>query len=235
MRLAEAFVEILRDEGVDRVFGNPGTTELPLVDALAKDGGLPYVLGAHEGPVVAMADGYARATGRPAFVSLHVAAGHRQRADRDAQRAAVAHPAGGRSPASRTAGTSSRTRCCPATWSGWRRPPRSGRSRRAAPTRCRRCCAGPSAPPSPRRAGPVFVSVPMDLFDEDAARRRSPRDRCCEPVAPGLRTSTAAAKLLRAAGTPAVVAGDGVGRGGAVDEAGAGGRGARRGRPTTRR
>ena len=75
MRLAEAFVEILHDEGVDRVFGNPGTTELPLVDALVADGGLPYVLGTHEGPVVAMADGYARATGRPAFVSLHVASG----------------------------------------------------------------------------------------------------------------------------------------------------------------
>ena len=74
MNPSEAVVEVLRSEGVDRVFGNPGTTELGFVDALlAAD--LPYVLGLHEGPLVAMADGYARVTGRPALVSLHIAAG----------------------------------------------------------------------------------------------------------------------------------------------------------------
>src|SRR6185295_18715006 len=67
----EALLFVLRSEGIDRVFGNPGTTELPFLDALD----LPYVLGLHEGSVVAMADGYARATRRTAFVSLHVAAG----------------------------------------------------------------------------------------------------------------------------------------------------------------
>jgi benzoylformate decarboxylase len=45
----QAFLRVLRDEGIDRVFGNPGTTELPFLDALD----LPYVLGLHEGPVVA--------------------------------------------------------------------------------------------------------------------------------------------------------------------------------------
>ena len=55
--------------------GTLGPRELPFVDALAEDGRFRYVLGIHEGPVVSMADGYARATGRPAFVSLHVAAG----------------------------------------------------------------------------------------------------------------------------------------------------------------
>src|SRR5215475_3633979 len=71
----DALIRILRDEGVDRVFGNPGTTELPLLDALAEAPDLPYILGLQEGGVVAMADGYARATRRPAFVNLHVAAG----------------------------------------------------------------------------------------------------------------------------------------------------------------
>ena len=71
MRVVDAVLDVLRDEGVDRVFGNPGTTELPFVDSLAGAPDLPYVLAPHEGAVVAMADGYARATRRPAFVSLH--------------------------------------------------------------------------------------------------------------------------------------------------------------------
>src|SRR6266536_3569687 len=73
MRPVDALLEILRSEGVDRVFGNPGTTELPFIDALLDAPDLPYVLGLQEGSVVAMADGYDRATGRPALVSLHVA------------------------------------------------------------------------------------------------------------------------------------------------------------------
>ena len=48
---------------------------MPFTDALVDATDLPYVLGLHEGPLVAMADGFARATRRPSFVNLHVAAG----------------------------------------------------------------------------------------------------------------------------------------------------------------
>ena len=54
MRPIEALLEIVRDEGVTRIFGNPGTTELPLMDALAEAPDLRYVLGLQEASVVAM-------------------------------------------------------------------------------------------------------------------------------------------------------------------------------------
>ena len=57
------------------MFGNPGSTELPLIDALADADDLEYVLALQEATVVGMADGYAQATGRPAFLNLHTSAG----------------------------------------------------------------------------------------------------------------------------------------------------------------
>src|SRR5467141_2889421 len=70
-----AFLELLKQEGVDILFGNPGTTELPLMDALAVDNELRYVLGLQEAAVMAMADGYAQASGKLAVVNFHVAPG----------------------------------------------------------------------------------------------------------------------------------------------------------------
>jgi benzoylformate decarboxylase len=71
----EALLEVLDSEGVTHVFGNPGTTELPLIDALAARPDITYVLALQEASVIGMADGYAQATGRPAFVNLHTSAG----------------------------------------------------------------------------------------------------------------------------------------------------------------
>src|SRR5580700_5475082 len=70
-----AFLELLKQEGVEILFGNPGTTELPLMDALAVEIELRYVLGLQEAAVLAMADGYAQASGKLAVVNLHVAPG----------------------------------------------------------------------------------------------------------------------------------------------------------------
>jgi benzoylformate decarboxylase len=64
---------LLRSWGVTTVFGNPGSNELPFLAGFPDD--FTYVLGLHEGAVLAMADGYAQATGRPALVNLHSAAG----------------------------------------------------------------------------------------------------------------------------------------------------------------
>src|SRR5262249_40190361 len=70
-----AFLELLKQEGVEILFGNPGTTELPLMDALAAENELRYVLALQEAAVVAMADGYAQASGKLTVVNLHVAPG----------------------------------------------------------------------------------------------------------------------------------------------------------------
>jgi len=70
-----AFLELLKQEGVEYIFGNPGTTELPLMDALAVETELRYILGLQEAAVMAMADGYAQASGKLTCVSVHVAPG----------------------------------------------------------------------------------------------------------------------------------------------------------------
>ena len=67
----DAFLAILADEGVTHLFGNPGTTELPVMEALANFPNIQYVLGLQESVVVAMADGFSRSSGRLSAVNLH--------------------------------------------------------------------------------------------------------------------------------------------------------------------
>ena len=69
----EATLELLRAHGMTTIFGNPGSTELPMLRELPDD--FTYVLGLQEQAVVGMADGYAQATGRPTHVNLHTAPG----------------------------------------------------------------------------------------------------------------------------------------------------------------
>ncbi|MGC5799643.1 benzoylformate decarboxylase [Sphingomonas sp. NFX23] len=69
----EMIYAILRAQGITTLFGNPGSNELPFLDQFPKD--FRYILGLQEGAVIGMADGFAQATGRPALVNLHSAAG----------------------------------------------------------------------------------------------------------------------------------------------------------------
>ncbi len=64
---------MLRQLGITRIFGNPGSTELPMFRDFPED--FEYVLGLQEAVVVGMADGHAQATRNAAFVNLHSAAG----------------------------------------------------------------------------------------------------------------------------------------------------------------
>ncbi len=69
----EAVFELLRARSMTTVFGNPGSTELPMLAEFPAD--FRYVLGLQEATVVGIADGYAQASGRPALVNLHTAPG----------------------------------------------------------------------------------------------------------------------------------------------------------------
>jgi benzoylformate decarboxylase len=69
------FLQLLVDEGVTHLFGNPGTTELAIMEAVPNFPQLTYVLGLQESIVVGMADGFARASGRLAACNLHCTPG----------------------------------------------------------------------------------------------------------------------------------------------------------------
>jgi len=70
-----AFTKLLAQEGVTHLFGNPGTTELAIMEAMSQQSDIAYVLGLQESVVVGMADGYARASNRLAACNVHVAPG----------------------------------------------------------------------------------------------------------------------------------------------------------------
>jgi benzoylformate decarboxylase len=70
-----AFLALLKDEGITHLFGNPGTTELPIMHALKEHPDLTYVMAMQESLVVAMADGFSRASGKLVACNVHVAPG----------------------------------------------------------------------------------------------------------------------------------------------------------------
>jgi benzoylformate decarboxylase len=70
-----AFLALLKDEGITHLFGNPGTTELPVMHALKDHPDLTYVMAMQESLVVAIADGYSRASGKLVACNVHVAPG----------------------------------------------------------------------------------------------------------------------------------------------------------------
>src|SRR6202048_5312969 len=69
----DATYNLLRKLGLTTMFGNPGSTEQPFLKNFPPD--FEYVLGLQEATVVAMADGFAQATGKPTLLNLHTSAG----------------------------------------------------------------------------------------------------------------------------------------------------------------
>ncbi len=212
-----ALLEVLKQEGVDFMFGNPGTTELPLMDALAVADGLRYVLALQEAAVMAMADGYAQASGKLAVVSLHVTPGLGNAMGMlyDAQKAG--------SPILVTAGQHDQDFSVtePILWADLPTLARplvkwSSEVHRLAdlPRLVHRAVKTALAPPT----GPVFLSLPADVLKAEGEVDLGAPTR----VAPRLRGDrealAAAAALLAKAERPLVIAGDAVAQGRALPE-----------------
>src|SRR4051812_17282616 len=75
MKIAELLLQTLEANGVSHIFGNPGTTEIPLVRMCEQRRNLNYIVALSEVAAVPMADGYARSQRRLGVVNLHVAPG----------------------------------------------------------------------------------------------------------------------------------------------------------------
>ena len=221
MRGVDVLCEVLADEGVTHIFGNPGTTELPLIAELPHRSELQYVLGLQEGTVVAMADGYARITGRPAFINVHAGAGLGAAIGNLTN--AVAH----RAPIVVTAGNAdTRHAIAEPLLSGdlvglaagvakWRHEVRQAAELGTVVRRAFRLAASP-----PR--GPVFVSLPSDILEEEI----DDRSVFANPARSILASGAIAGGLDRAAefiaqahDSLAIVVGDAVAEADALDEA----------------
>ena len=204
-----AFLDLLKQEGVEVMFGNPGTTELPLMDAFATENELRYMLGLQEATVMAMADGYAQASGKLGVVNLHVAPGLGNAMGMlyDAQKAGT--------PILVTAGQHEQSfnTTEPILWADLPTIARplvkwAAEVHRLEdlPRLVHRAVKTALAPPT----GPVFLSLPGDILRADADIDLLAPTR----VAPRLRGDRdaveAAAKILANAESPLIMAGDAV-------------------------
>lgn len=204
----EASFDLFRAFGMTTVFGNPGSTELPMFRDFPSD--FRYVLGLQESVVVGMADGYAQATRNAALVNLHSAAG-------------VGHALGNiftsyknQTPLVITAGQQARSilpyepflfaedaAAFPKPYVKWSCQPARAEDVPAAIAR-----AYYVAMQAPR--GPTFVSIPVDDWD-----------RPCLPIAPRVVSRTVsgdpalladAARAMSRSSRPAIVVGAGIAR-----------------------
>ena len=204
----EATFELFRAHRMTTMFGNPGSTELPMLAEFPAD--FTYVLGLHELVVVGMADGYAQASGKATPVNLHTAPG-------------VGNAVGGilnaqanKSPLVITAGQQVRPQIMiealltnreatvgPQPYVKWSfEPPRAA----DVPGAIARAIHHASLPPK----GPAFVSIPMDDWgaevDEDRARHALARSLSGR-AAPDPDTLVAVARRLEEARNPVLIAG----------------------------
>ena len=202
-----ALLELLKQEGVRVMFGNPGTTELPLMDAFAAEQELRYVLALQEAPAMGMADGYAQASGGLAVVNLHVAPGLGNAMGMlyDAQKAG--------SPIIVTAGQHEQrfNFTEPLLWADLPTIARpfvkwSAEVRRVEdlPRAIHRAAKTALAPPT----GPVFLSLPGDILLDSAELDLGAPTRVASNLRGDAAAIAAAAAALARAESPVIMAGD---------------------------
>jgi benzoylformate decarboxylase len=215
----EAAFELFREHGMTTIFGNPGSTELPMLAEFPED--FRYVLGLQEAVAVGMADGYAQASGRPAHVNLHTAPGVGN------GMGAIFNAQANHSPLLVTAGQQVRAQITmqanltnrDATrvvhpfvkWSF--EPPRA----QDVPHALARAIHTASLAPK----GPAFVSLPMDDWTEESdAESGHVIERIAEPrMGPDPAALETLAQRLNAASNPVLVAGPDIDAAGAWEDA----------------
>ena len=216
----EASLDVFRAHGMTTMFGNPGSTELPMLQDYPDD--FRYVLGLQEAVVVGMADGYAQARGGPALVNLHTAPGVGN------AMGAIFNAQANHTPLVITAGQQTRalmglqanltnrdaTRM-PHPLVKWSYEPARAQD---VPLALARATHLATLPPK----GPTFVSIPMDDWEaevDDADVAEAVKRRTDGRTVPGPEALAALARRLEAAESPVLVAGPDIDAAGAWDAA----------------
>jgi len=211
----QALAQMLVAEGVEYIFGNPGTSETPFLDVLQDYPQLRYIQALQEGTAVGMADGYARATGRPSFANIHIAGGLANGLS------ALYNAHRGGTPMILTAGNSdTRMHLADPVLSGdlvqmtaqytkW-----STEILHASdvPIAVRRAFKEAKTPPT----GPVFLSFPWDTMDDVSDVEIAPSSTGFYRIRPDTDAIASASKLLSQADNPVIVVGDRVAQSDAV-------------------
>ena len=213
----QAFLEILKQEGVEIMFGNPGTTELPLMDGLAREPGIRYLLALQESVAIAMADGYAQASGKLAAVNVHTSPGLGNAMGMlyDAMKAG--------SPLLLTAGQHDQAMNLtePILWSDL--PPVARPYVKWSheitriddlPRAVRRAAKTARAHPT----GPVFISLPVDVLNAERQVDLLETTRVAPRIRGDKTAIEAAADLLAKAQRPIIISGDAVAHGDGLAE-----------------
>ena len=216
----DAAFDLFRARGMTTIFGNPGSTELPMLASFPED--FRYVLGLQEAVVVGMADGYAQASGRVAHANLHTAPGLGN------AMGAIFTAQANKAPLLVTAGQQVRPYITPQAnltnrdavrvphpyvkWSF--EPPRA----QDVPAALARAIDLATLPPR----GPAFVSIPMDDWEQEAdetAARLATARAVTGRAGADPEAVHALARRLEAASRPAMVAGPDIDAAGAWDQA----------------
>ncbi len=213
----QAFLEILRAAGVEYIIGNPGTTELPLMDILVEYPDLHYILTLQEGVAMAAADGYAMASGKLGVVNLHVAPGLGNAMGMlyDATKTAApllvtAGQQDGRYALTEPLLCGDMVRMVESMTKWAYQVERVSDLPRA----LRRAIQIATTPPT----GPVFLALPMDIMMAEAELDVSAPSRIAPRIRGDVEAMQRAAILLAEAQHPLIIAGDEVAKSDALDE-----------------
>ena len=212
-----AIIEQFLADGMNHMFGNPGTVEQGFLDAVSDYPKMKYILALQESVAVTMADGYARATQRPTVVQIHSTPGLGNAIG------ALFQAKRGHSPLvviggdagikymgmdAQMAGDLVAFAAPVTKWSTMVMHPAS------LLRVLRRAVKIASTPPM----GPVYVCLPADVLDAPSEEPVRPTSRLLTRVTPTASAVREAAEMLAAAQTPMIFAGDGVAYSGAQDE-----------------